>query len=84
MRRLPPLLLLCSLTSCTGFGEFLNHAFSLPGTNPNIPMADSENVRRALGTSRLPLYDDGRQHSVQIALPSMTPVPTGESSELLL
>ena len=39
---------------------------------------------RALGTSRLPLYDDGRQHSVQIALPSMTPVPTGESSELLL
>ena len=39
---------------------------------------------RALGTSRLPLYDDGRQHSVQIALPSMTPVPAGESSELLL
>ena len=35
---------------------------------------------RALGTSRLPLYDDGRQHSVQIALPSMMPVPTGESS----
>ena len=51
MRRLTPLLLLCSLTSCTGFGEFLNHAFSLPGTNPNIPMADSENVRRALGIS---------------------------------
>jgi cellobiose phosphorylase len=39
---------------------------------------------RALGTCRLPLYDDGRQHSVQIALPSMTPVPSGESSELLL
>ncbi|MFL6699512.1 MAG: GH36-type glycosyl hydrolase domain-containing protein [Vitreoscilla sp.] len=39
---------------------------------------------RALGTSRLPLYDDGQQHSVQIALPSMAPVPTGESSELLL
>ena len=39
---------------------------------------------RALGTSRLPLYDDGRQHSVQIALPSMMPVPTDESSELLL
>ena len=39
---------------------------------------------RALGTSRLPLYDDGRQHSVQIALPSMMPVSTGESSELLL
>jgi cyclic beta-1,2-glucan synthetase len=39
---------------------------------------------RALGTSRLPLYDDGRQHSVQIALPSMMPVASGESSELLL
>lgn len=51
MRRLTPLLLLCGLTSCTGFGEFLDHAFSLPGTDPNIPMADSENVRRALGVS---------------------------------
>jgi cellobiose phosphorylase len=39
---------------------------------------------RALGTRRLPLYDDGRQHSVQIALPSLTPVSTGESTELLL
>jgi cellobiose phosphorylase len=38
----------------------------------------------ALGTSRLPLVDDGRQHSVQVALPSMMPVPAGESSELLL
>jgi cellobiose phosphorylase len=39
---------------------------------------------RVLGTNRLPLYDDGRQHSVQIALPSMMPVATGEASELLL
>ena len=51
MRRLTPLVLLCGLTSCTGFGEFLGHAFSVPGTDPNIPMADSENVRRALGTN---------------------------------
>lgn len=49
MRRLPPLVLLLGLSGCTGFGEFLEHAFSLPGSNPNIPMADSENVRRALG-----------------------------------
>ena len=49
MRRLTPLLLLVGLSGCTGFGEFLDHAFSPPGTNPNIPMADSENVRRALG-----------------------------------
>jgi cyclic beta-1,2-glucan synthetase len=39
---------------------------------------------RPLGTRRLPLTDDRRQHSVQIALPSMTPVPSGESTELLL
>jgi len=39
---------------------------------------------RALGGNRLPLVDDGRQHRVQIALPSMMPVATGESSELLL
>lgn len=49
MRRLPPLLLLVGLTGCTGFGAFLDHTFTLPGTNPNIPMTDSENVRRALG-----------------------------------
>ena len=39
---------------------------------------------KPLGTSRLPLHDDGLQHAVQVALPSMTPVPTGEASELLL
>jgi len=49
MRRTAPLVLLLGLSGCAGFGEFLNHAFSLPGTNPNIPMADSENVRRVLG-----------------------------------
>jgi cellobiose phosphorylase len=37
-----------------------------------------------LGSSRLPLADDGRQHSVQVALPSMMPVPQDEASELLL
>lgn len=51
MRRTAPLFLLLGLSGCTGFGEFLNHAFSLPGENPNIPMADSENVRRVLGDS---------------------------------
>jgi hypothetical protein len=49
MRRTAPLVLLLGLSGCAGFGEFLNHGFSLPGTNPNIPMADSENVRRVLG-----------------------------------
>ncbi|MBW8759208.1 MAG: hypothetical protein JF586_16475, partial [Burkholderiales bacterium] len=39
---------------------------------------------RALGDSRVPLADDARQHSVRVALPSMMPVPAGESSELLL
>ncbi len=49
MRRLIPLLLLAGLPGCTGFGQFIEHTFSVPGTNPNIPMADSENVRRARG-----------------------------------
>jgi cellobiose phosphorylase len=39
---------------------------------------------RALGASRLPLLDDEHPHTARIALPSMAPVPTGESSELLL
>jgi hypothetical protein len=49
MRRLTPLLLLAGLTGCTGFGEFMDHTFSNPGRNPNLPMADSENVRRVRG-----------------------------------
>ena len=39
------------LSGCTGFGTFLDHTFSVPGTNPNLPMTDSENVRRVLGQS---------------------------------
>ena len=49
MRRTVLLGLLVLLPGCTGFGEFLNHAFSPPGRNPNLPMTDSENVRRSLG-----------------------------------
>lgn len=41
--------LMLLLPGCTGVGEFLNHTFSAPGENPNIPMTDSENTRRALG-----------------------------------
>ena len=37
------------LTGCTGFGTFLDHTFSFSGYNPNLPMTDSENVRRVLG-----------------------------------
>ncbi len=49
MRRTVMLGLLVLLPGCTGFGEFLRHTFTLPGENPNLPMRDSENVRRALG-----------------------------------
>jgi len=53
MRRSASLALLLGLslglTGCTGFGEFVDHTFTLPGTVPTLPMADSENVRRALG-----------------------------------
>ena len=37
------------VSGCTGFGTFLDHTFSVPGRNPNLPMTDSENVRRVLG-----------------------------------
>ncbi len=46
---LAPVLPVLALSGCAGFGEFLDHTFSPPGANPNIPMADSLNVRRALG-----------------------------------
>jgi hypothetical protein len=49
MRRTLTLGLLVLLPGCTGFGTFLDHTFTLPDTNPNLPMADSENVRRSLG-----------------------------------
>jgi len=49
MRRLTPLLLLAGLSGCTGFGEFIDHTFTNPGRKPNLPMADSENVRRVRG-----------------------------------
>ncbi len=49
MRRTIILSLLLVLPGCTGFGTFLDHTFSAPGKNPNLPVADSENVRRALG-----------------------------------
>lgn len=37
------------LASCTGIGTFLDHTFTLPGSNPDLPQADAENVRRSLG-----------------------------------
>ena len=37
------------LAGCTGFGTFLDHTFTLPGSNPDLPQADAENVRRSLG-----------------------------------
>lgn len=54
MRRtalLAPLLLgLPSLLGgCTGFGTFIDRTFTLPGQNPDLPQADSEDLRHALG-----------------------------------
>ncbi len=51
MRRLVllSLPLAVSLGGCTGFGTFLDHTFTLPGSNPDLPQADAENVRRSLG-----------------------------------
>lgn len=51
MRRTILLGLLSLLPGCTGFGEFVSHTFSASGPNPNLPMTDSQNVRRSLGQS---------------------------------
>jgi cellobiose phosphorylase len=39
---------------------------------------------RALEGNRLPLVDDARQHSVQVALPATAQAAAAESAELLL
>ena len=49
MRRYVSVLLAAGLSGCTGFGELLDHTFSNPGRDPNIPMTDNENVRRVRG-----------------------------------
>ena len=49
MRRLAFFALPLLLGGCTGLGTVLDHVTTLPGENPNLPQADSENVRRALG-----------------------------------
>jgi len=49
MRRTALTGLLLALSGCTGFGEFLSHTITAPPANPNLPMTDSENLRRALG-----------------------------------
>ena len=49
MRPTATLVLLLGLGGCTGFGEFLSHTVTLPPANPNLPMADSANIRRVLG-----------------------------------
>lgn len=49
MRRILLLSFVLALAGCTGFGTFIDHTFTVPGVNPNLPQADSENVRRARG-----------------------------------
>ena len=49
MRRYAFLVSILALPGCSGFGHFLADTFSSPFSNPNTPMADSENLRRVLG-----------------------------------
>ena len=48
MRRLALLGLVLLLPGCTGLGDFLGDTFTYD-TNPNAPVGDSENMRRARG-----------------------------------
>ncbi len=49
MRRIALLASALMLTGCTGYGAFLDHVIAVPGGNPNMPVADSQNLRRVLG-----------------------------------
>ncbi|MCL2428041.1 MAG: hypothetical protein FWD12_02265 [Alphaproteobacteria bacterium] len=48
MRRLALFGLVLLLAGCTGFDDFLGNTFTY-GVNPNAPVGDSENMRRARG-----------------------------------
>jgi hypothetical protein len=48
MRRIALLGLVLTLPACSGFGDFLGDTMTY-GTNPNRPLANSENARRVLG-----------------------------------
>ena len=71
MRRTVLLGMVVLLPGCTGFGEFINHTFTPFGENPNLPMADSENVRRGAGPSgrRDTAHTRTRQRLAQSARP---------------
>ncbi len=51
MRRVAFLGLIALLPGCAGTGQFLSDTFTLPPANPNLPQADSLNMRRAMGQS---------------------------------
>jgi hypothetical protein len=48
MRRIALLGLVLALPGCAGFGDFLGDTFTF-GTQPNLPLANSENTRRVMG-----------------------------------
>ncbi|WP_075632639.1 hypothetical protein [Novacetimonas hansenii] len=49
MRPKAPFLLLLCLTGCGGFGDILADNTQLPGSLPNMPKMESENLRRSMG-----------------------------------
>ena len=49
MRPKAPFLLLLCLTGCGGFGDILADSTELPGSLPNMPKMESENLRRSMG-----------------------------------
>lgn len=49
VRNILVLLLLAGLAGCGGFGKILSDNSELPGSLPNTPRADVENMRRVVG-----------------------------------
>ncbi|WP_183479389.1 hypothetical protein [Komagataeibacter kakiaceti] len=56
------LLLLTGLAGCGGFGKILSDSTELPGSLPNTPRAEGENMRRVVGQAPqvLPILPQAR------------------------
>jgi hypothetical protein len=75
MRRIALLVLLLSLTGCSGFGKFIGdtHTFR---SDPNMPPGDSENMRRVSG-------QDSTQQALTPEPGNIWPPPAGPMPTLM-
>ncbi|MBY4641246.1 hypothetical protein K6L44_14875 [Gluconacetobacter entanii] len=81
MRPKAPFLLLLCLTGCGGFGDILGDSTELPGSLPNMPKMESENVRRSMGhaVAEPPILSQGQDiwaNQIQ-SMPTLADISSG-------